>query len=324
MARPLRIEYPGAFYHITTRGNHRQKIFLKDKDYVSFFKVIDKVFERYPFFIHCFVLMGNHYHLLLETPEGKLSKIMQFINSQYTHLFNFTNGKSGHVFQGRYKSLLIDKDAYLLELSRYIHLNPLKAGVVKDLTAYRWSSFSYYAGLQPAPKWLRIDLILSNWDMNNLQKAFNSYKRFIAAKIDNSRDVFKNVYGQTILGDKDFVSKILEKDYNKTKNTSYSKKFVKRVQLPCVIEVVSTQYNTDKEIILKGGNRNNAARQVSLYLIRKFTCLTNSEIACNFENISFSAGSKSYQRVQEKRKINKKFDKQLSEIEDVIMSNVNA
>lgn len=324
MARPLRIEYPGAFYHITTRGNQRQKIFLKNKDFELFLNVIDKAFERYLFYIHCFVLMGNHYHLLIETPDGNLSKIMQFINSQYTHFFNFVNNKSGHVFQGRYKSLLVDKDSYLLGLSRYIHLNPLKAGLAKKLEDYRWSSFPYYAGLRPSPKWLRFDFVLSNWDINDIPKSVEKYKKFISSKIDNSEDVFKNIYGQAILGDEDFISNTLKTDLKQAKNISYAKKFIKRAGMLYIIDMISEEYDVDKDIILKGGIRNNIARQAALYFIRKFCSETNIEIASCFENIGFTAISKASQKIEKKRKIDNTLDKQLSEIENKIKSKVNA
>ncbi len=127
MARPLRIEYEGAFYHITARGNERKRVFLSKADYEKFLADLRSSAERFSVVIHCYVLMGNHYHLIVETPKANLSSFMHAIQSGYTTYFNTKRGRSGHLFQGRYKSILIDKDAYLLELSRYIHLNPVRA-----------------------------------------------------------------------------------------------------------------------------------------------------------------------------------------------------
>jgi REP element-mobilizing transposase RayT len=124
MGRPLRIEYPGALYHITSRGNERKNIFVDDADRFRFFEILKDYHDRYSILIHSFVLMDNHYHLILETPEGNLLKVMHGINGSYTGYFNRKYERSGHLFQGRYKGILIDKDVYLLQLSRYVHMNP--------------------------------------------------------------------------------------------------------------------------------------------------------------------------------------------------------
>ena len=127
MARPLRIEYEGAFYHVTTRGNEQKKIFFSNSDYEKFKHYLKKSQEKYGYLLHCFVLMTNHYHLLIETPKPNLNRVMHYINSSYTNYINIKRKRSGHLFQGRYKAILIDRDNYLLELSRYIHLNPVRA-----------------------------------------------------------------------------------------------------------------------------------------------------------------------------------------------------
>jgi len=125
MARPLRIEYPGAFYHVTSRGNEQKDIFKNRRDREKFLKYLASATQRYAATVHSYCLMSNHYHLLLETPEGNLSEIMRHINGAYTTYFNIKRKRSGHLFQGRYKSILIEADEYLVELSRYIHLNPV-------------------------------------------------------------------------------------------------------------------------------------------------------------------------------------------------------
>jgi REP element-mobilizing transposase RayT len=124
LGRPIQIEYPGALYHITSRGNERKNIFLKDEDRVKFLQILEDYHDRYGILIHNYVLMDNHYHLVLETPKGNLLKVMHGINSSYTGYFNRRYGRSGHLFQGRYRGILVEKDAYLLSLSRYVHPNP--------------------------------------------------------------------------------------------------------------------------------------------------------------------------------------------------------
>ena len=141
MARPLRITYPGAFYHVTSRGNERKNVFKNKRDREKFLEYFESATKRYDAVIHVFCLMDNHYHLLLETPSGNLPQIMQHINGAYTTYFNVKRGRSGHLFQGRYKAILVDIDEYAKELSRYIHLNPVRAKLVKTPEEYEWSSY---------------------------------------------------------------------------------------------------------------------------------------------------------------------------------------
>ena len=136
MARPLRIEYPGALYHVTSRGNEQKDVFKSRRDREQFLSYLESAAERYGAVIHVWCLMSNHYHLLLETPKGNLSQIMRHINGAYTTYFNVKRKRAGHLFQGRYKAILVDADAYVAELSRYIHLNPVRAGMVKKAEEY--------------------------------------------------------------------------------------------------------------------------------------------------------------------------------------------
>lgn len=144
MARPARIEYEGAFYHVMNRGNRREDIFLDDNDRQKFYEILGNIEKRYGIIIYVYVLMSNHYHLLLETPFANLSRAIQRLNGDYALYFSRRHKSPGHIFQGRYKAMLVEKDAYLLELSRYIHLNPLRAGVVRRPEEYRWSSLPVY------------------------------------------------------------------------------------------------------------------------------------------------------------------------------------
>jgi REP element-mobilizing transposase RayT len=141
MARPLRVEYPGAFYHVINRGNSLEKIFTSTRDYEKFLQYLEKAAERFALIIHTYCLMDNHYHLLIETPEPNLSMTMQWLNVSYATYFNRKQDRSGHLFQGRFKAILIDADAYLKHLSRYIHLNPVRAGIINTPRQYHWSSY---------------------------------------------------------------------------------------------------------------------------------------------------------------------------------------
>ena len=144
MARPLRIEYPGAYYHVTARGNERKRIYFNKTDYVKFRGYIENAQEKYGCLLHVYVFMTNHYHMILETPQANISKVMHFINGSYTNYINKKRDRSGHLFQGRFKAILIDRDNYLLELSRYIHLNPVRANIVEKPEEYINSSYRSY------------------------------------------------------------------------------------------------------------------------------------------------------------------------------------
>jgi len=208
MARPLRIEYPGAFYHITSRGNERQKIFRSLKDRERFLTYLKSATQRYGAVIHVYCLMSNHYHLLLETPRGNLSQIMRHINGAYTTYFNVRLKRVGHLFQGRYKAILVEVDEYALELSRYIHLNPVRAKMVSRPEEYFWSSYRVYTGREQPSDWLKTSFILNYFDRKNL-KAKNSYKTFVEELLEQEyHSPMREVIASTILGSPEFVEKV--------------------------------------------------------------------------------------------------------------------
>ena len=149
MARPLRIEFPGALYHVTARGNARAPIFLEDADRQLLLATLGDAHERHGWLCHAYCLMPNHYHLLLGTPEANLSQGMRQLNGLYTQRFNRRHDRVGHVFQGRFKGILVERGAHLLELARYIVLNPVRAGIVACAEAYRWSSLRATQDLTP-------------------------------------------------------------------------------------------------------------------------------------------------------------------------------
>ncbi|MCP4252845.1 MAG: transposase [Candidatus Scalindua sp.] len=161
MTRPLRIEYEGAFYHVLSRGNERKEIFRDDKDRSLFIEILGEMSARFSVDIFAYVLMDNHYHLLLRTNRANISKSIQWLGVTYTRRFNIKHRRSGHLFQGRFKSFLIENDKYLLILSCYIHRNPLRAGIVRRLVDYQWSSYKIYAYGKPSHSWLMTDVLFS-------------------------------------------------------------------------------------------------------------------------------------------------------------------
>ncbi len=205
MARPLRIEYPGAYYHITARGNRREDIFLCDNDRELWFDTFGNVCKRYNWRCHGYCLMSNHYHLIIETLDGRLSAGMRQLNGVYTQAFNRLHDSVGHVFQGRYKSIIVDKDEYLLELNRYVVLNPVRAGMVTKAGDWQWSSFSAAAGTSPVPGWLSLEMIPGSFHSNR-QLAQLRYQAFVLEGIGRESPL-KDVNNQIFLGDEEFVAR---------------------------------------------------------------------------------------------------------------------
>jgi len=205
MARPLRIEFPGAVYHIISRGNAKQSIFLDESDRRTFLKLLSSVVERFNWLCHAYCLMDNHYHLIIETPDGNLSRGMRQLNGVYTQGFNRRHGRDGHLFQGRYKSILVDKDNFLLSLCRYVILNPVKTGLVKRPENWKWSSYRETIGESKKPSFLTTDWILSQFGEKK-SLAIIEYKRFVS----EGKDVeypWEALRGQVFLGNDHFIEK---------------------------------------------------------------------------------------------------------------------
>ncbi|MBI5753042.1 MAG: transposase [Hydrogenophilales bacterium] len=206
MARPLRIEFPGAIYHVTSRGNARRKIFLDDSDRETFLSTLAWVVERFGWICHAYCLMDNHFHLMIETPEPNLSRGMRQLNGVYTQGFNRRHRKVGHLFQGRFKAILVERDSYLLELARYVVLNPVRAKLVKAPEDYLWSSYRPTLGLDSVPNGLTIDWLLGQFAKTK-PAARQRYAAFVQAGIGR-RSPWADLKGQVLLGGETFVEKM--------------------------------------------------------------------------------------------------------------------
>ncbi|MBW2491800.1 MAG: transposase [Deltaproteobacteria bacterium] len=205
MGRAWRIEYEGALYHILSRGNEQKDIFYDDQDRLLFLKTIGEMSERFEIDVFAYVLMGNHYHLLLKTNRANLSKSMQWLGVTYTRRFNLRHFRAGHLFQGRFKSIIVQNDAYLMRLSCYIHRNPLRAGIVERLANYRWSSYKAYAYDDKDPKWLITKPILSQFKGKDKHKA---YREKVQRYAKEEKKLWEDLRHGMIIGSKKFVEKI--------------------------------------------------------------------------------------------------------------------
>ena len=202
MARPLRLEFAGAVYHLTSRGNARQKVFFSDEDRQLFLDTLAQVVSRYGWICHAYCLMANHYHLLVETPKANLSIGMRQLNGIYTQSFNRQHKRVGHLFQGRFKAILVEKESYLLELSRYIVLNPVRVKGGAEMGAWKWSSYRATAGLASVPEFLSIDWLLEQFGRNRLS-AQKRYRAFVREGLENRP--WEELKGQIYLGSEEFI-----------------------------------------------------------------------------------------------------------------------
>ena len=288
MARPLRIEYPGAFYHVTSRGNERKAIFKNQRDREKFLSYLESAVVRYGAVIHAYCLMSNHYHLLLETPAGNLSRIMRHVNGAYTTYFNVKRGRAGHLFQGRYKAILVEADEYATELSRYLHLNPVRAGMISRPEEHQWSSYRYYIGQGEAPEWLKTDFLLDYFGGGSVQ-AKTGYRKFVEALLENEYDSpLKGVVASTVLGSPAFVAEVTERNLGEhwdDRNLPAAKELMPRPTLNEIIAKVEAEAGDEKLV-----------RRISIYCCQKYSGAKLKEIGERF-GISDAAVSQASRRL---------------------------
>lgn len=305
MSRPLRIEYENAVYHITARGNEKGYIFLGQKDFDRFLGYLGRMQERYKIITYAYCLMRNHYHLLLETPKPNLSRVMRDLNGHYTIYFNKRHKRCGHLFQGRYKAILVDKDNYLLELSRYIHLNPVRAGIISKPEDYTYSSMAEYLGKRVIPKWLRASFILRQFG-NTIKEQQIAYGKFVQSDTAGLKNSLKNIYAGAILGSENFLNTIRDKFLKKadiSEQVPESKKLRYAKDLNDIAGLVMEYYDINKETLARKKAKLNNGKKAFVYLVRKYTSSTLKQIRSFLDNHIAEGGiSKIYTRMQEELK----------------------
>lgn len=287
MARPLRIEYPHAFYHVTTRGNEKKDIFKSRRDREKFLGYLQSATERYGAVIHAYCLMSNHYHLILETPQGNLSQIMKHINSAYTTYYNVKRKRAGHLLQGRYKAIVVEADAYATELSRYLHLNPIRAGMVKKPEDYPWMSYRYYIN-DMAPTWLSTSFILSYFG-NKEENAKEKYRQFVHEVIDSEyASPLQEAVASTILGSSEFVAEIQERHLSNKeadRDLPSLRELVVRPRLDEIAKVVKRVFADDAVL----------EKKASIYMCHRYSGEKLKNIG-NFFNLTESGVTRASQR----------------------------
>ena len=307
MARPLRIEYPGAWYHVMNRGRRREKIFYSDVDYRSFLDVLKMTCELFQVEIHAYSLMPNHYHILLHTPLGNLSRTMRHINGVYTQKFNKRNRIDGSLFRGRFKSILVEEESYLLELMRYIHRNSLKAKLEEKLGEYEWSSYRGYMKDKHKEEWLHTKRIL---------RKFSKYEKESKVRLESfinqevPKDINKRLEGvnwPSILGGEKFKKKIKKiiqgKEIQVNEIPGYGREFIDNSKIEEKVTILVNKYG---EILGdKGVRKTGYLRRALIYVMRKELPMTLSRIAEISGGVKYSAISNQYKKavgeISEKR-----------------------
>jgi putative transposase len=240
MARPLRLEFAGALYHLTSRGNEQRPIFRCDRDRKAFLVFLGQAVRRFGWSLTAWVLMTNHYHLVVQTPEPNLSRGMHWLNSVYAGWFNRVHKRSGHLFQGRFKAFLIDQETYFAEVLRYVVLNPVRAKMVEGPENYRWSSYRATAGLENAPEWLDLDAALPLFG-GERAPAQAGYREFVLAKIGCEDRLWDKLTNQLYLGTEDWTKTMRRQVESKPRSTDHprAQRAVGRPKMHMILGAVS-------------------------------------------------------------------------------------
>jgi REP element-mobilizing transposase RayT len=276
MARPLRIAYPGAVYHITGRGNEKKTVFRDDQDRKTFLDILHQVNKRYNWICHTYCLMRNHYHLLIETPDGNISIGMRQLNGVYTQAFNKRHNRVGHLFQGRYKAILLQKDSHLLEVCKYAVLNPVRARLVERPGQWKWDSYQATAGKAIAHPCLKTDWVLSHFGSKR-DSAEKGYRKFINEKI-SSESIFKDVQAQSILGEEKFVATLKGyiKGYKDVSEIPKTQRYVDRPKLETIFDtrILHDRDKRNKKIVEAVEKHGYKQREIAEYLRMHFTSIS--------------------------------------------------
>lgn len=279
MARPLRLEFHGALYHLTSRGDRQEPIFLDDADRKLFLDLVGKEIKQQGWICYAYCLMDNHYHLLIETPEPNLVRGMRRLNGVYTQAFNRRHRRVGHVFQGRYKAILVDKESYLLELCRYVVLNPVRAKVVRRPENWPWSSYRFTAGHGKSPEWLAAKKVVSLFSRRV------TYRQFVAEGLDQP-SVWNHLRGQIYLGGEAFLKRMERLVHSKPAwGISQVQLQPLRPAAEEVVKVVGHAFRISPSRVLDRSHQQ--AYQAAVYLLRRVANLSLRDLA---ERVGVSPG----------------------------------
>lgn len=321
MARPLRIEYPNAWYHVMNRGLRRQATYSSSEDYPTFLRTLEEACDRFGVRIGAYCLMPNHYHLLVHTPEANLSRFMRHVDGVYTQRHNRVHGKDGPLFRGRYRALVIDADSYLLQVVRYIHLNPVKARIVDQASGFRWSSHRDFLNPRKAPPWLAVPQVLK-WFAPILGRAITAYRSFMSQPEDRELVKFYQRKRQSwVLGGEEFVESLKERLLSSDtdlQEISESRTIHGEGTLQRIVKTVANEFKIkESEVKQSQRGRENTPRNLALYLTKIKTGLSLKEIAVHFEINSYKTVAGQCLRFEKRLEREKALNRRFSRIEAI-------
>jgi REP element-mobilizing transposase RayT len=306
MARPLRIEYPGAWYHIMTRGRRKEAIFFDDKDYQLFMTVLGECSKLFSLEVHAYSLMLNHYHLLVHTPKGNLSRAMRHLNGVYTQRINSRHKFEGSLFKGRFKSILVEEDMYFLELLRYIHRNPVKANITKSLDEHKWTSHRAYMRENERPEWLRTESALLKFG-KHVNKAKRKLDAFVKNEVPPDLEKLLNrIKWPVLLGGKEFKKKIKDRIQGKKidiREVPQHKKMRQQYTAEDVRKFIVESLDWDRNFLLSRRIREHiSCKKAFVYVCRECLQITASAIREEFGDISYAAITKYHKQARKEIK----------------------
>ena len=320
MSRPLRIDYPNAWHHVMNRARRREVLFVDKADYQQFIDLLQETEDLFNVNVAAFCLMPTHYHLIVQTPDANLSRCMRHLNGVYTQRYNVRHGCDGTLFRGRYKSILVDADSYMLQLVRYIHQNPLKAGLVKRLDQYVWSSHKGYLSKAKKWNWLYKDFVLQMLTAQTSTQ-IRIYKQFMAQEQDEDLvRILDRKNPPSMLGSEKFISWIKDRFFKKKKDKEVPASRELAPDLDTIISEVSRYYEI-RPTTLKAVRRGieNEPRDVAMYLIRSMRSEPLIRVGAGFGLNQYSSVSSAVMRVKAKLQEDRKFKDRLECIESNIL-----
>ncbi|MCJ7778062.1 MAG: transposase [Sedimentisphaerales bacterium] len=320
MTRPLRIEYPGAFYHVINRGHRQETIVMDERDKERFLSCLERMARQFSVLVHSYCLMTNHYHLILETPEGNLSRALQWLNVSYATYYNRRHHYVGHLFQGRFKAVLVDAGEYLEALSRYIHLNPVRAGIESYAWDYTWSSCRYFVGSQNVPGWLEVNRILAGFSRSR-REAKQLYAAYLSEA--DPANPLDDVVGSSLLGPKHFIEWVKSTFLSERKTDReipQLKELKPRPDVETIVEEVAKHFKVTPEHILISGCKHNIGRDVAIYLSREFSRLSCQQLGRYFGGISGANITMRFNSIAHSIKKDRKLTKDITYLRNKIIN----
>ena len=316
MTRPLRVEYSGAYYHIINRGNSGEKVLGWKRDKEKFLEYLSKAADRFSLTVHGYCILDNHYHLIVETALANVSAAVQWLGISYASWYNRKHGRQGHVFQGRFKSYLVDADEYLVTLSRYIHLNPVRARIVKKPGEYAWSSYKAYVEGQSVYEWLAMDQVLEVFGSRK-KTAQRKYREFVEdIALDEVENPNKAAIAGFIIGGERFVEWVQETflmERSAGKEITQLRRLKSRLKPPpdLIVRKVSGEFGCRQEDILRRGRKGNTARDVAIYIACRKSDFSNTKLGQYFGGISGAGITVQCKRLEGKMQKDKRLRKRV-------------